>query len=207
MHVLAHRIGRGRAIRAARHEDGDLFLKAHELLQHRTRSGERRPRFCEIVARRDLPLTLAVVAKRRRFQHGRQPQFRRRHSEVARASHRHEPRQWNRCLIQKLLFPQAVLTDVQHLRRWPHDTMRRRPLDRLHRDVLEFERQHIHSARKVPHGLRVVVARRHFAIGELSGRRVFIRRESVDAISHAPRRDGKHAPKLPAAHHANRAAR
>ncbi len=53
---------------------------------------------------------------------------------------------------------------------------------------------------KVAHGALVVVAGGDFDIGELAGRRILVGAEGVDAIPHAPRGDGKHAPELSAAH-------
>ncbi len=51
--------------------------------------------------------------------------------------------------------------------------------------------------------IQIVVRRHHFHVRHLAGRRVLIRRQRVDAIAHAPRRDGEHAPQLPASQHAN----
>jgi hypothetical protein len=61
--VATHREGAHLAADAARDEHGELALKRHEGFEHRGLARERRPRLHEIVARRELALALAVVAK------------------------------------------------------------------------------------------------------------------------------------------------
>ncbi len=104
---------------------------------------------------------------------------------------------------EKIFLPQPVLRDVQNRARRMNLAFPRAPFRGLDRDVLELERDHIHAFRETPHGVFVSELCDAGEIGELAGRAVLFRREDMHAVAHAPRRDGKHAAELAAAHHAN----
>ncbi len=74
------------------------------------------------------------------------------------------------------------------------------------RNVLKLERHHRNVAGEFADGIQVFVRSVHLEICHLAGRGVFIGRKGMNAVTHAPRRDGEHAAELPAAQHANSAA-
>jgi hypothetical protein len=194
---------RKRTVDAACHEDGKFEFEIDKAFEHRRLPGEWAPHFGRVIVRCDFPLALAVVTKRRGLQHGGCADFCECGVEFTFAVHPRKRRQRQSGISEKFLLPQTLLCDVQDAARRTDFTKTRAPFDSLRGDVLELERQHIHAARKVEHRCFIVITRGHFAIRELAGRRVFIRRESVHAITHAARGDGKHAPELAAAHHAD----
>ena len=71
------------------------------------------------------------------------------------------------------------------------------------RNIFELERYYADVAREIGNRVQIVVGSLNFQIGHLPGRRILIRRQRVDAIAHAPRRDGEHAPQLAASQHAD----
>src|SRR4051794_19156064 len=73
-------------------------------------------------------------------------------------------------------------------------------------NVFELEGDYRDLAGEAANSVQVFVGSRHFQIGNLACRRVFIRRKRMDAITHSSGRDGEHAPELTAAQNANGAA-
>src|SRR5204863_4417264 len=71
----------------------------------------------------------------------------------------------------------------------------------------EFKGQEIDALGEGPNSRFIFVSRGHFAIGELSRRRISFRTENVDTISHPARGDGEHAAELAAAHQTDGGAR
>src|ERR1051326_7721179 len=90
---------------------------------------------------------------------------------------------------------------------WTHLAFRCAPVDRLARNVLEFEGQEIETLCELTRRRFIFVSRGYFAIGELSRRRISFRTENVDTISHPARGNGEHAAELAAAHQTDGGAR
>ena len=108
---------------------------------------------------------------------------------------------------EERLLARPLLRGVQRHAGRPHRRQRFDGVDRFDRHVLELERHDVHLAGERAQRIEVLVRRRDLDVGHLAGRRVFVRRERVDAVAHAPRGDGEHAPELAAAEHAERRAR
>ncbi len=81
-----------------------------------------------------------------------------------------------------------------------------RCLGRRRRNIFELERYYADVPGEIGNRIQIVVGRHHFHVGHLPGGRVLIRRERVDAITHAPRGNREHPPQLPASQHADRSA-
>jgi hypothetical protein len=60
-----------------------------------------------------------------------------------------------------------VLADVEHLPCGPHGAVLSGPPDALHRNIFKLEGDYIHRARELPHGVFIVIARRHLQIRQL----------------------------------------
>ncbi len=74
---------------------------------------------------------------------------------------------------------------------------------RRRRHVLEFEGDDVNGLREAADRVQVVVRRVDLDVGNLSGRRVVLGRERVDAVAEAPRSHREHAPELTAAQYAD----
>src|SRR5205807_752520 len=107
---------------------------------------------------------------------------------------------------EELLFAQAVPADVQHLRRRVDRPQLGDRGERLGRDVLELEGDHVHAGGKAPGRVEVVVGGDDLLVGDLAGGAVVGRVEGVNAVAHAAGGDGEHAAELPAAEDADGAA-
>ena len=154
----------------------------------------------------DAHLALAVIAEAGGLEHARPAQrldrLRQRllvrDLEIAR--HRHVDGG------EEVLFPQPLLGQVQHARVGP----RRLPLRQLlaggRGHVLELEGHDIDRLREPLQRGEVVIGGNGGRVGDVAGRRVLVRAIDVAAIAEPRGRHGRHAPQLPAAQDADRAA-
>src|SRR5262245_10583284 len=100
---------------------------------------------------------------------------------------------------QKAFFPKPVLGYVKHLAPRTHGNEFSDGSGRSRRDILEFERDDTNALGKVAQLGQIMVGMAELHIADLPGGRVIVRRENMDAVTKFPRRDGEHAPQLPAA--------
>src|SRR6185312_7527457 len=101
------------------------------------------------------------------------------------------------------LFPQPVLRNVQNMTAWPDRRAFGCRGGGFRRNVFKFEGDGGNPACKLADRVQVVVRGGHFQIGNLSSGCVLVGRICVDTVTHAARRDGKHASKLHASQYAN----
>src|SRR5438874_10239542 len=85
----------------------------------------------------------------------------------------------------------------------PHFTLSRAPFDGFAGDVFKLEGEQVHAARETADRFFITEISFRRGVGELRSGAVVFRSKNMHAISHAARRDGEHAAKLTAAHHAD----
>ena len=194
---------RGRAVDAARANHRDLAGEVDERLEHALGATELLPRRHRVGVGAERYLALAVVAQRRRLQHGRTSNARHPLEQVGFAVHLEVRRDWHAVAREEPLFADAVLRHFECGAVGAHQRFLGGRGHRRSRHILELERHHVHGPREGTHLIEVVVRRDDLDVGNLPGRRVVLGRQRVHAVAETARRHGEHASELAAAEDAD----
>ena len=202
MRVLDRTEMRPFAAGAARADDRNFAIQVDEPFEDGFGATERRP--CGGVARGDFHLTFAVVAERRRLQHGGGAYLINSRRKLRLGPDRRERRDRQPEIGDKRLLADPVLRDVERAAVRTHERARLGRFGRRRRHVLELEGDDVDGAGEGADGIEIVVRRVDFDVRHSSRRRVVVRGERVHAVAETARRHGEHAAQLAAAKDAYR---
>src|SRR2546423_15208768 len=104
---------------------------------------------------------------------------------------------------EEYFFAQAVLSRLQNRAVGAHLALTRTPFNCFIWNIFKLERHQVQVAGKTTDRFLVAEIGLSRVVGKLRSGTVMIGSEDVNAVSHAPRRDGKHAAELAAAHYPN----
>ena len=167
------------AIETPRRDHGDLTAEPDEGFEDRRLPAHGRPGRLRTCHRRELGLSLAVIAQARGLEHGGKSDHGEGGDQFGVAGDAGKGCRGGLKAAGKLLFGQPVLRNAKRLRARPDRHAGFEEAHRADRNVLELEGDGIDGAGETGQGHLVVIARARVARGHAEGRAVRLGREDV----------------------------
>src|SRR5439155_25476332 len=99
-------------------------------------------------------------------------------------------------LMKKALFAQPILGDVKNPAVRAHGCEFRGSSGAGNRDIFKFKCNHLHLPCEFPDTIEILIWKGEFAIANLAGRRIAVRRIDIDPVAKLTGSDGEHASQL-----------